>query len=531
MIKTFYSIFIIISGVAASAQLPDFLQAPFKWQAEENKGQIIVQANIPEKCYLYADKTKITVTGADGQEAKLLNSPEKVEHNDEFTGKAMIYPKQVLTWRWQVTPQGYPYAVRIKTTGCRENTKENPGVCFPPQKLLLMVKKAETQITTPAQGSPEKKPDRLPEQLAQALKNFTIIDNQSGYMKPNDFVAFLKNDKKSDDPDKSLAAHGIIIMLLLVLLGGLGLNLTPCVLPMIPINLAIIGAGDQADNKWRGFSRGGAYGLGIALAYGALGLIAVLTGARFGSLNSSPYFNIVIGLIFLALGLAMFDIFNIDFSRFSSGKPGKTSGKAPVVTAFIMGIVAALLAGACVAPVVIAVLIYAASLYSSGNIFGLLLPFVLGIGMALPWPFAGAGMAVIPKPGQWMVRIKQVFGVVIIAAALYFGWAGVRLFMNQAAAQNIASASGEDIRLAAALDKAHKNKRKVLIDFQASWCGNCKEMEKSVFPDPKVRETLADFEVFKFAAEDFDDPRTSAVLDFFKVPGLPTFVILKPNDN
>ena len=103
--------------------------------------------------------------------------------------------------------------------------------------------------------------------------------------------------------------------------------------------------------------------------------------------------------------------------------------------------------------------------------------------------------------------------------------------MNQADARNTASTAGEDIRLAAALEDAYKNKRKVLIDFQASWCANCKEMEKSVFPQPEVREALKYFDIFKFSAEDFDDPRTSAVLDRFKVPGLPTFVILKPKDN
>jgi thiol:disulfide interchange protein len=83
-----------------------------------------------------------------------------------------------------------------------------------------------------------------------------------------------------------------------------------------------------------------------------------------------------------------------------------------------MGAVAALLAGACVAPVVIQVVLFSSNLYAKGNAVALALPFLLGVGMAIPWPIAGAGIAALPKPGAWMVRVKQVFGVVIMATAL-----------------------------------------------------------------------------------------------------------------
>jgi len=90
----------------------------------------------------------------------------------------------------------------------------------------------------------------------------------------------------------------------LILLGGLALNLTPCVLPMIPINLPILGAGRENRDRRRSIVLGGAYGAGMALAYGGLGLVVVLTGSKFGALNSSPWFNFAIAVVFVVLGLA-----------------------------------------------------------------------------------------------------------------------------------------------------------------------------------------------------------------------------------
>ena len=199
-------------------------------------------------------------------------------------------------------------------------------------------------------------------------------------------------------------------ILLIVFFGGLALNLTPCVLPMIPINLAIIGAGTQAGSRGRGFLLGGAYGAAMALVYGVLGLIVILTAGTFGTINSSPWFNLGIAMLFIALGLAMFDLIAIDFSRFASRTNVGPSRRGSFLVAFGMGAVAALLAGACVAPVVIQVVLFSSDMYAKGTNLALALPFFLGIGMAVPWPLAGAGLAALPKPGAWMVRVKQVLG-------------------------------------------------------------------------------------------------------------------------
>ena len=96
-----------------------------------------------------------------------------------------------------------------------------------------------------------------------------------------------------------------------------------------------------------------------------------------------------------------------------------------------MGAVAALLAGACVAPVVIQVVLFSSNLYATGTTIALALPFFLGLGMAMPWPIAGAGLAALPKPGAWMVRVKQVFGVFILATAAYYGYVAYAIFANR----------------------------------------------------------------------------------------------------
>src|SRR5262249_60378926 len=110
------------------------------------------------------------------------------------------------------------------------------------------------------------------------------------------------------------------------------------------------------------------------------------------------WFNLVIAIVFIVLALAMFDVLVIDFSGWSpSFRPEATRGS--LVLSFTMGGVAALLAGACVAPVVIQVVLFSSNLYAAGSKIALGLPFVLGLGMAMPWPIAGAGVASLPRPG------------------------------------------------------------------------------------------------------------------------------------
>jgi cytochrome c biogenesis protein CcdA len=367
-----------------------------------------------------------------------------------------------------------------------------------------------------------------------ALGAFRVVATTGGYQGSDDFLAFIDNAEKGVVPKGLFDGRGPLAIMLLVLLGGLALNLTPCVLPMIPINLAVIGAGAKAGSRSRGFLLGGAYGAAMALVYGILGVIVILTAGTFGTINASPWFNLTIALVFGALALAMFDVFAIDFSRFSSSM-GTGAGRGSFALAFGMGAVAALLAGACVAPVVIQVVLFSSNLYAQGTVAALALPFLLGLGMALPWPIAGAGITALPKPGAWMVRVKQAFGVVIFVTAAYYGYLAYTLFADRwVDAEDVTSSvtamieDGWYSSLDDGLAAARREQKPVLVDMWATWCKNCLTMDRTTLADPAVKAALADYVKVKVQAEQPDEPPARELMQRFDAIGLPAYAILQP---
>ena len=371
--------------------------------------------------------------------------------------------------------------------------------------------------------------------VVKALDGFTLLGTTGGYLGADDFLTFIRNAETGVKERGMFEGRGPLAILLLVLVGGLALNLTPCVLPMIPINIAIIGAGAQAGSRARGFLLGGAYGAAMAAVYGVIGLVVILTAGTFGTINSSPWFNLGIAALFVVLALAMFDVLVIDFSRFGSRfTPG--AGRGSLALAFTMGAVSALLAGACVAPVVIQVVLFSSNMYAAGTALALALPFCLGLGMALPWPFIGAGLASLPKPGVWMVRVKQAFGVFILATAVYYGYQAYTLFAGRWVDPSAVKASVEEqlksgwrSSLADGIAAARAEQKPLLIDFWATWCKNCLTMDRTTFEDERVKAALAGYVKVKFQAEDLDAQPARALMQKFDAVGLPTYVILRPN--
>ncbi len=371
------------------------------------------------------------------------------------------------------------------------------------------------------------------------LDGFTVLGTSGGYMGSDEFLTFVHNAETGVKPRGMFEGRGPLMIVLLVLLGGLALNLTPCVLPMIPINLAIIGAGTQVGfdrgfpSRMRGFVLGAVYGGAMAFVYGVLGIVVILTAGTFGTINASPWFNAGIAILFVVLGLAMFDVIMIDFSSLSSRfRPEAKTGS--FVLAFSMGAVAALLAGACVAPVVIQVVLFSSNLYATGTTVALALPFVLGVGMAIPWPIAGAGIATLPKPGMWMVRVKQGFGVIILVTAAYYGYEAYSIMSNRwVDAADVKSSVEEQLKagwhasLAEGLDTAVREQKPVLIDMWATWCKNCLTMDKTTLKNPSVQSALAGYVKIKFQAEDPDAQPAKSVMQKFDAVGLPAYVILR----
>jgi thioredoxin:protein disulfide reductase len=411
---------------------------------------------------------------------------------------------------------------------------EPPASADPSSVVPAVAGSAVADSTTPP-SSPAAGASRDTGDLAAKLDAFTILGSTGGYLGTADFLEFIKNAETGVQQKGWFEDRGPLAILLLVFVGGLALNLTPCVLPMIPINLAIIGAGAQAGSKRRGFLLGATYGAAMAVVYGVLGLVVILTAGTFGTINSSPWFNLGIAILFVVLALAMFDVLEIDFSKYSAGINLGRPGSGSFLVAFGMGAVAALLAGACVAPVVIQVVLFASNLYAAGTTAALALPFLLGVGMAIPWPVAGAGLSALPKPGAWMVHVKHAFGVFILGTALYYGYQAYGLFANRwVDASEVASSVEEKLKegwhasLAEGLDVAAREGKPVLIDLWATWCKNCLTMDKTTLADAQVTSALTGYVKVKFQAENPDEAPAKQVMQRFGAVGLPTYVIVRP---
>lgn len=509
-------------------------------------GMITVTFTIPEGMHqsLQEDFFYIEAKEVEGIVFLPTQYPEGVEEDGLINFYESVTLQQEFTLLEDFPAGEYELAVYAGYQFCDE-----AGMChFPEEEELVLsfvVSGEQGAVSTLETTSKDTKTEVRPPtdtgfaEIKGKLDGFVMTDIAAGYLKSKDFISFAENAKTADGSSSNkFAGMSIWLILLLIVVGGIALNLTPCILPMMPITIAVLGAGTQAESKGKGFLIGGLYGIGMMLAYGALGLIVVLTGSRFGTINSSPWFNVIIAIIFILLALAMFDVFPIDFTKFQSSKmAGKKTGKGKYITVFALGIIAALLAGACVAPVLISVIFYSVTLYTSGNPAGLLLPFLLGAGMALPWPFVGAGLSILPKPGKWMQWIKYIFGVIILVIALYYGYTAVSIFKTQSQPveyEHTVKSTTEESELIwtpsliDGLDRAKEEGKPVLIDFWATWCKNCLVMEATTFKDDKVEEVLKDFVLVRYQAEDLNKSPTKELLDHFSVLGLPSYVVLIP---
>lgn len=523
-------LYILAPHARAQAWEEPFTISASLTKADAAYARLTVSSAISEGFYLYADRFVVTVP--EPVEIELLSGGSTENLKDDYTDdEHEVFSHSFINVYSVRNMTSDTLTVTISFQGCEKN------VCFMPESKRFALNMSSPDPATGAYTGVEDEADEAALQVIPG--DFYIVSAQSGYMDARQFIEFIESAKLSGSgvtDSRGIAMrflrHGSLLLSIIgVILGGLALNLTPCVLPMIPINIAIIGAG-AGTGRMRGFVLGGLYGAGIALAYGIAGLVVVLTGAMFGAINSSPWFNIGVAVLFLALSLSLFDVFALDLSRFMERADGGTSGRS-AATILLMGAVSALLAGACVAPVVIFVLVHAASLYAEGRTVGLLLPFLLGAGMALPWPFAGAGMASLPKPGMWMNRVKMTFGLLILAASAYYFLTGALLLKQRLdwrtgkQAEVVSEQDGWITSLSYGFDKARAEGKPMVVDFWASWCKTCHAMDATTFKDKEVRKRLDDFVAVKYRAESPADSPHKEVIDSFGILGLPTIVILK----
>jgi thiol:disulfide interchange protein DsbD len=363
-------------------------------------------------------------------------------------------------------------------------------------------------------------------------------------------AAPIGNDRLS----AAYAEHGLPLTLLILFVGGLALNLTPCVFPMIPITVGFFAM--QSDGRRsRRFSLSLAYVLGIVITYSALGVFAALSGRMFGSWLQSPAVLIGFAVLMLVLASSMFGVWEFRVPQFIANR---SAGRAGVAGALTMGLFVGIVAAPCVGPVVVALFTLVAAI--AKPTIGMAMFATLAFGLGFPYLIA---LNVFPKPGEWMVQVKKAMGFVLIAMAFYFLRAviGETPFRLGVAASLLIGAiflflsrgpRGRFMRLACAVillaggvafaipprkgvevqwqkydaAVASATGKPVVIDFFATWCIPCKELDEKTFSDASVAKDLDRFTRVKADLTNADDPVVKELTKRYAIVGVPTVVFI-----
>lgn len=398
-----------------------------------------------------------------------------------------------------------------------------------------------------------------------------------------------KKNIKSQPYDKTdihyWLSQGIFITLSFVFLTGILTSFTPCIFPMIPITLAVIGSRTHQISKWKAFSLSLSYVLGIALTYSLLGMLAAKTGMLFGSSLSNPWVVGVICSIFIIMALSMFGLFDLKTPDFITEKLySKNTGKG-YIGAFIAGLLAGIVASPCVGPVLVGILTFVAQSQDVG--LGFLLLFVYALGLGLIFLVLGTFSNLInklPRSGAWMNVTKFIFGSSMLAMAIYFVnplvsklwtyafiaialifasimgglfkpnfksfktilshiilislfFSGLYFFylsINEKATQqqNAKSIKLENWTIYSEdkVEAAKKEGKAVLIDFKADWCIACKELELKTFSKEAFIEVTKNMELLFVDATEVDEV-SKPLLEKYDIFGLPTVVFIDKKGN
>jgi thiol:disulfide interchange protein DsbD len=360
----------------------------------------------------------------------------------------------------------------------------------------------------------------------------------------------------SSDLEALLERRGLFIVLLSIFAGGLALNLTPCVYPVIPLTVGFFSKEARGSTS-RAFGLSALYVLGMATTYSALGVAAALSGKLFGSLLQNPLVLTGIAGILVLMSLSMFGFWEIRMPSFLMNRAGARSGAAG---AFGMGLFVGVVAAPCVGGFIVGLLAFVAARQDPG--LGLLLFFVLSLGLGLPYLFLGAfsgSLSRLPRAGAWMESVKKVFGWILLAMAAYFlrsvlprpaGLWLLPLVLGVGLLAVLLRGYGlkwplrvgvAALFLAIALffvprtlsgwqpypsGQATSTGRPAVIDFSAEWCLPCLELEKRTFSDERVRKALSGRDLFKADMTKIGSPETLALAERFGILGVPTVIFL-----
>jgi thiol:disulfide interchange protein DsbD len=513
----------------------DFLppDQAFRFDAiADGSDRVRLNWEIAEGYYLYRARIKVKTAGPNVQLGTPQFPPGQVK-TDEYFGKQEVYHHELVVPVPVARTSGGALDLPLEVTyqGCAD-----AGLCYPPQTKTLTVH-------LPGGASP----------------------GASGRGEASTGAAFLSQEWFSNALRGNLA-----VALACFYLGGLVLSLTPCVLPMVPILSGIIVGSGRPISNGRAFALSVCYVLGMAITYAIAGVASAAAGKQVQALFQQWWVIALFAAIFLALALSMFGLFTLQMPGGVQSRLAQLSNRQSAGTfggVAFMGALSALIVTTCVAPVLVGALLV-----------------ISQTGMGTPLLVVGASAGrLLPKPGPWMDLVKKLFGVLMLAVAVWMLarivpdrlalalWAvpalmlawllwngirersalvwGLRLVGTAAGIYGVALAAGSalggtdplapipvlarpvatlsfrPIHSVADLDRevmqASAEGRSVLVDFSADWCTSCKEMERYTFTDPTVQAALSRTVLLRanVTQNDADD---QALLRHFGIFGPPT---------
>jgi thiol:disulfide interchange protein DsbD len=348
---------------------------------------LLARFQISEGYYLYRDKTKFelsTAAGAAPTAARLTayELPAGKPKFDEYFGETEVYYHQTAVSLPLATRTSAPTNLELKAVyqGCAEK-----GICYPPISKYFDIRLANTGIVGVTSRDP---------------------------LGPRSPIADAG----------AITSTSFLLAIILAFGTGLLLTFTPCVLPMIPIlSSIIVGQGANDITKVRGGMLSLTFVLGTAVTYTAIGIVAGATGDQLQAYFQNTWAIGVLSAIFVAMALSMFGLYELQMPSFIQSRLQQTSQGlqgGSLAGTFGLGVVSALIVGACVSPLLISAL--GVAIASRDPVLGGAMMFSMALGMGVILIACGVGAGwLLPRAGQWMEKIKQGFGVLLLAVAIY----------------------------------------------------------------------------------------------------------------